>query len=144
MTFADRHIDIHHVFPKAWCESSQRVPSRLYNSVINKTPIDARTNRTIGGRAPSIYLPRLQKDISPACIDDVLRSHWLDPTFLRDDDFASSFVARGEMMLKLIGQAMGRRLDSGRDVFYNALQDAGVNEGEFDEEPEFDELGEAA
>ena len=63
MTFADRYIDIHHVFPKAWCErSSPRIPPRLYNSVINKTPIDAETNRRIGGRAPSEYLPRLQHD----------------------------------------------------------------------------------
>ncbi len=144
MTFADKHIDIHHVFPRAWCDSSQRVPSRLYNSVINKTPIDARTNRTIGGRAPSIYLPRLQKDIHPANIDEVLRSHWLDPAFLYADDFGRSFVGRGEMMVELIGKAMGRDLDSGHDVFRGALEDAGVNEGEFDEEPEFDELGEAA
>ena len=55
MTFTDKNIDIHHIFPKAWCESkaSPRVPPRLYNSVINKTPIDAETNRRIGGRAPS-------------------------------------------------------------------------------------------
>ena len=145
MTFADRYIDIHHVFPKAWCErSSPRIPPRLYNSVINKTPIDAETNRRIGGRAPSEYLPRLERDLSPVSLDDVLKSHWLEPLLLHADDFAQSFVARGEKMLALIGQAMGRALGSGQEVFRNALQDAGVADDEFDEEPEYNELGEAA
>ena len=143
MTFADRNIDIHHIFPQAWCEK-EAIPSRLYNSVINKTPIDAITNRIIGGRAPSTYLPRLQQDISPVCLDDVLVSHWIDPVLLHANDFAQSFVVRGEKMLALIGQAMGRDLGSGREVFNKALNDAGVAEDEFDEEPEFDELGEAA
>ena len=47
-------------------------------------------------------------------------------------------------MLALIGQAMGRDLGSGQEVFRNALQDAGVADDEFDEEPEYNELGEAA
>ena len=147
MTFAGNgNIDIHHVFPRSWCEStaSPRIPPRLYNSVINKTPIDAETNRRIGGRAPSEYLPRLERDLSPVSLDDVLKSHWLDPSLLYADDFAQSFVARGEKMLALIGQAMGRALGSGQEVFRNALQDAGVADDEFDEEPEYNELGEAA
>ena len=143
MTFANRSIDIHHIYPQAWCEqdATPPVPSRLYNSVINKTPIDAVTNRIIGRKAPSNYLTSLQKDISPISMDDVLLSHWIDPALLRVDDFAQSFVNRGEKMLALIGQAMGRDLGSGRDIFNKALTDAGVAEGEFDEDPEFDELG---
>ena len=146
MTFVDRNIDIHHIFPQAWCEDDDTppVPSRLYNSVINKTPIDAVTNRIIGRKAPSNYLTSLQKDISPISLDDVLVSHWIDPISLRDDDFAQSFVKRGEMMLSLIGQAMGRDLDSGINIFNAALTDAGIAEGEYDEEPEFNELGQAS
>ena len=143
MTFADQSIDIHHVFPQAWCEyeADPPVPSRLYNSVINKTPIDAVTNRIIGRKAPSIYLPMLQKLINPDKLDAVLVSHWIDPALLQADDFAQTFVKRGEKMLSLIGQAMGRDLGRGREIFSKALTDAGVAEGEFDEEPEFDELG---
>ena len=94
-------------------------------------PIDAETNRRIGGRAPSGYLPRLERDLSPVSLDDVLKSHWLEPLLLHADDFAQSFVARGEKMLALIGQAMGRDLGSGQEVFRNALQDAGVADDEF-------------
>ena len=160
MTYYNRYIDIHHIFPRAWCEgkASPRVPSRLYNSVINKTPIDAETNRRIGGKAPSEYLPLLEPDISPVCLDDVLVSHWIDPELLRADDFAQSFVARGEKMLELIGRAMDRTIDGGSEVFLNALREAGVAEDEealvtedeeahvdeYDEEPEYEEYGEAA
>ena len=148
MTFSrSGNIDIHHIFPRAWCENeaSLRIPPRLYNSVINKTPIDSETNRIIGGHAPSKYLPRLRKDVSPVCLDDVLVSHWIDPALLRTDDFAQSFVARGEKMLELISKAMGRELVSGEEVFLNALREAGVvAEDEYDEEPEYEEYGEAA
>ena len=39
---ARNRIDIHHIFPQAWCKKADpQIPSKLYNSVINKTPIDA-------------------------------------------------------------------------------------------------------
>ena len=60
--FNDKHVDIHHIFPVKWCrdEAEPRVPKSLYNSIINKTPIDALTNKMIGGDAPSKYLPKLK------------------------------------------------------------------------------------
>ncbi len=56
--YFDEAIDIHHIFPKVWCEDRKITPQK-YNSIVNKTPLTARTNRVIGGRAPSEYLPRL-------------------------------------------------------------------------------------
>ena len=52
MTFFDDNIDIHHVFPKDWCQK-QGIPDKVYNSIINKTPLSKRSNIIIGGRAPS-------------------------------------------------------------------------------------------
>ena len=64
-TWHQDNIDIHHIFPVAWCNRSDPpIPPRLHNSIINKTPIDATTNRRIGGNSPSVYLRRLQSDIS--------------------------------------------------------------------------------
>ena len=140
------NIDIHHIFPKRWCEedASPRIPPRLYNSIINKTPIDAGTNRRIGGNAPSDYLRRLQQDIRVGRLNQVLESHWIDPDLLRGDRFAEFFVQRGESMLELIGSAMGKSIPGGREVFQNALTSAGFGE-EFDEpEDEHDEVGENA
>ena len=121
-TYHDVPIDIHHIFPVAWCQSDPPISSGLYNSIINKTPIDAGTNKMIGGRAPSIYLPKLKNQ--NAGLDQVLQSHWLNPDLLAGDKFSESFVERGEKMLNLIGKAMGKEIPGGRDVLLNALRRA--------------------
>ena len=161
LTLADWHnenIDIHHIFPKGWCQRSANpgIPSRLFDSIINKTPIDAKTNRIIGGNAPSRYLPQLRKCNSQ--LDHVLETHWLNPKLLQSDQFAKCFVERGEAMLDLIGQAMGKQIAGGQETFWSALISAGVAEvpevpvsveieldaDDMENEIEFDELGEAA
>lgn len=161
LTLADWHnenIDIHHIFPRRWCErdSNPKVPQRLFNSIVNKTPIDAKTNRIIGGNAPSRYLPRLRQSNSD--LSRVLETHWLNSELLEADKFAECFVQRGEAMLDLIGKAMGKQITGGQESFWAALAAAGFtkppeitapSEVEFDtddmaDEIEFDELGEAA
>ena len=139
------NIDIHHIFPVAWCNNPDHpVPPHLYNSIINKTPIDALTNKIIGGRAPSDYLPRLERDIAPERLATVLESHWISSDLLRNDQFAECFMARGESMLELIGRAMGKPITSGRDVFWDALNAAGFEE-EFDQPDDYyDDVGEMA
>ena len=118
----------------------------MYNSIINKTPIDAITNRIIGGVSPSRYLNRLRNDIDNETLNTVLTAHWLDVSHLEEDDFAKSFVARGEAMLKLIGQEMGRDLDNGRDALIDALKAGGYpglyieDEDEVSEMPEVEAL----
>ncbi|MDE2786966.1 MAG: DUF262 domain-containing protein [Chloroflexota bacterium] len=150
-TWHDENIDIHHIFPRRWCEATKHdsgepknpIPPRLFNSIINKTPIDAKTNKIIGGRAPSRYLPRLEQDNSER-LDKVLKSHWISPVSLGDDNFAECFVERGEAMLELIGRAMGKSIQGGREAFWNALSSAGFVE-EFDQlEDEHDTVGERA
>ena len=143
--YDNEHIDVHHIFPVAWCRrATPEVPRRLYDSIINKTPIDALTNKKIGGRAPSQYLERIRQDTPPEKLDEVLTAHWLDVNHLASDDFAGSFVERGEAMLKLIGKAMGRDLGSGRSVFLNALSSAGYSDIYIEDEEEFDENSESA
>ena len=147
-TWHEDNIDIHHIFPVHWCNSSNpRIPSYLYQSIINKTPIDARTNRIIGGNAPSTYLRRLQSDITHSDLLHVLESHWIKPELLSTDLFSECFMERGEEMLKLIGKAMGKPISGGKEVFQKALQDAGLGlqTDEFeDEEEEHDVVGELA
>ena len=135
-TWHQENIDIHHIFPVAWCtKSNPPVPPHLYNSIINKTPIDAATNRRIGGNAPSVYLRRLENDIDEKALHSVLRSHWITPDLLAADRFPDCFVERGEAMLELIGRAMGKPVPSGREIFKSALGSAGMAQGvdEYDE-----------
>ena len=135
-TWYQGNIDIHHIFPKAWCNrSTPPIPPWLYNSIINKTPIDATTNQKIGGSAPSAYLRSLERDIDKEMLYDILRSHWLEPELLAADQFADCFVARGEAMLNLIGKAMGKAISSGRESFSSALSSVGIEQqpDEFDD-----------
>ncbi len=134
-------IDIHHIFPKKWCEN-QRISMRLCNSIINKTPIDRATNRRISSKAPSAYLRLLRQSISADDLDAVLRSHWVNPGALSSDDFVKHFEERGEELLWLIGEAMGKSMPSGSDAFREALHSAGLaDEPDDEEDEEHDPIG---
>lgn len=64
-SFFDYRIDIHHIFPKAWCTKAENdVDPARRESIVNKTAISFDTNRSVGGRPPSEYLPTLQKKAS--------------------------------------------------------------------------------
>ena len=60
--FFGENVDIHHIFPRAWCKKAGR-DWKVYDSIVNKTPLSYRTNRRIGGDAPSEYLARLGKGL---------------------------------------------------------------------------------
>lgn len=104
-------IDIHHIFPQAWCEQ-HGIPAHVYNSIVNKTPISYKANRMIGGKAPSQYLTQLltheSVQLSSKEQDDILASHLIAPELLRGDDFASFFAARKAALLNIITTAMGK------------------------------------
>jgi hypothetical protein len=112
--YFDERVDIHHLFPQRWCRS-QSIPPALCDSIINKTPLSARTNRVIGGRAPSEYLSRLQNSagITVEQLDANLRTHLVDPAMLRADDFHRFFAARKAALLGRIEQVTGKRIDPG-------------------------------
>ncbi len=107
MTFYDHRIDIHHIFPRAWCKK-QNIDSRIYNSIVNKTPLRAETNRFIGGQAPSVYLRKIeeQRGVSSTDLDSILDSHLIDSEHLRNDDFDAFFDARSKALSDLVGRAM--------------------------------------
>ena len=143
-TWHDEGIDIHHIFPVAWCRSAETpIPGGLYDSIINKTPIDAVTNRKLGGRAPSVYLKRLRRDIDEDKLNRILESHWIDREALEKDRFGDCFVSRGQAMLDLVSQTMGKSTVDGRQVFRDALDSAGLtgDSYESDEDVEFDAIG---
>ena len=103
--------DIHHIFPRAYCERTGLQCER-WNSIVNKTPLIARTNRVIGGVAPSKYLKRVKKE--GLIDDDELRrrieSHLIDYDALSADDFDTYFVNRAKRLLDAIEKAMGKKI----------------------------------
>lgn len=126
--FDEEAIDIHHIFPKKWCDSQrQPIPATKYNSIINKTAISSSTNRIIGGRAPSAYLPALEAkfEIGRTQLDDTLKSHAVEPDLLRADAFWDFYAARAESLLRLIEGAMGKEIARDSSAF---VVDAPVEE----------------
>lgn len=109
MTFFNEKIDIHHVFPQAWCISRKIDPGR-FNAIINKTPLSRRTNIVIGGSAPSRYLKRIEQDqgISSDKLDEIIASHLIDPAHLRNDDFEAFYYARQSVLADLVAKAMDK------------------------------------
>jgi len=107
----DTNIDIHHIFPRAWCQA-QDISDRKFNAIVNKTPISYKANRKIGGKAPSVYLEQLRNDpqvqMSAAEQDAILRTHWISPATLRADDFQSFYEQRKQKLITIIEEAMGK------------------------------------
>lgn len=114
-TYFSRAVDIHHIFPKAYCERTKLLRSQ-WNSAVNKTPLTYSTNRQIGGDAPSIYLPRIERrnGMSEAALDNILVTHAINPSLLRQDHFGGFLRDRAARLLDYIEQAMGKAI-TGRD-----------------------------
>jgi hypothetical protein len=107
--FVQLSIDIHHVFPRKWCQDSGIEPG-LRDSIVNKTPLSSDTNRRIGGRAPSVYLEtiRAKGGHSEGEMEALLGQHLISYDALAVDDFEAHYAARRESLLGLIEEAMGK------------------------------------
>lgn len=139
MTFFDHKIDIHHIFPKDWCKK-QGIEPGVFNSIVNKTPLSKLSNISIGGHAPSVYLKRIEdkQGLSTEDLDNILRTHLIEPEHLRADDFKAFYDARIKEFAKLVSKAMDKPV----------VEDRGTNEKEIDvdtaefedDEEEFQEM----
>ncbi|PRY69869.1 GmrSD restriction endonuclease domain-containing protein [Halomonas ventosae] len=120
-------LDIHHIFPRAWCEA-QGLSYRIYDSIINKTPISAPTNRMIGGDAPSAYLARLQEhqqvQLGDEAMNALLEGHRIPAETLRADDFDAFYQQRKRRLLETIEKAMGKKPLLGSDEGAEMAEDA--------------------
>jgi hypothetical protein len=143
--FFDEDVDIHHIFPQKWC-SDRKIPEAVYDTVINKTPLGYRTNRIIGGVAPSVYLAKLEQGrkgpngetqdppIEPAVLDGYLASHGIAPEHMRADDFGAFMTDRRRKLLGLIANATGHAIsdaseftdDEGVDLSDDMARDSGI------------------
>jgi hypothetical protein len=107
--YDDENIDIHHIFPQKWCED-HKIKPEIYNSIINKTPLSAKTNRMIGGKAPSLYLKTINKEseVSEDRVNDIMESHLIPVKELELDDFENFLNIRKENIVQVIEKVMGK------------------------------------
>jgi hypothetical protein len=135
----EKGIDIHHIFPRKWCGSQPTpISFRLYDSIINKTAISYKANRTIGGSAPSVYLQQLASNkavqLATSHMDSILHTHCIEPALLRADDFHGFFRERKAALLALVERAMGKQAvvsseeaaEDGSETEEGAFQQAGA------------------
>jgi len=133
--FFGENVDIHHIFPQDWCKS-RGIKPEVFDSIINKTPLSYRTNRIIGGVAPSEYLAKLEKGnattppIAPDKLDAYLGTHSLDPALLRADQFEAFMEDRQKRLLGLIEQAMGKSAYTGNVPEEGEENDAAADQAE--------------
>lgn len=113
--YKDMSVDIHHIFPQAWCNKN-KIDDEHRESIVNKTMLSARTNRVIGGVAPSSYVGKIERTakISEAELDELLRPHLIDPQALRSDNFESFFATRREALCQLVESTIGKPVQ--RDI----------------------------
>ena len=118
--YFDERIDIHHIFPQDWCKRNG-IDRGMYDSIVNKTAISAKTNRMIGKKPPSEYLARMEGSarVDNERMDQILSSHIIEPEYLRSDDFESFFKTREAVLLDRIEGAMGKPIarDAIKEVF---------------------------
>jgi hypothetical protein len=143
--FFDEAVDIHHIFPKAWCES-QKLPAPVYDSVVNKTPLGYRTNRIIGGVAPSVYLEKLEKGkvgpdgheteppIDKAKLTGYLETHCIPVQDLYANDFHGFIKARQRLLLDMVAHVTGHiasatneTLEEGDEIPKAIAHDSGLD-----------------
>jgi hypothetical protein len=106
--FFNDPIESHHIFPVKYCRQIG-IEMSQYNCLINRTPLSSLTNNKIGGKSPSAYLQDFEdKGIPRSRIDEILRSHLIEPELLRANDFEGFFEARTQALLNLISTAMGK------------------------------------
>ncbi|AJK68752.1 DUF262 domain-containing protein [Corynebacterium marinum] len=111
----DMAVDIHHIFPQRWCNENG-IDDEHRESIVNKTMLGARTNRVIGGVAPSSYLDKIkeQAGIDDEMLDALLRGHLIEPENLRTDNFRNFFSTRREQLCLLIESVLDKKVQ--RDI----------------------------
>jgi hypothetical protein len=132
-TFFEEQLDIHHIFPKAWCERSN-IDKKKYDSIINKTALSYHTNRIIGGNSPSVYLQKLrdQEEFGLDRQAEILESHAIDVDKIQGNDFDGFYQHRREALLARIERATGKRILRQE----MSIESDGANDFEYEDEDE--------
>ena len=114
-TYFGDAIDIHHIFPRNYCENN-KYEREKWNSVINKAPLSYRTNRILGGHEPSKYITTIENKhrVRSEDLDKFFKSHLIEPTLIRNNDFQLFILDRSTKLLEIIENAMGKAV-TGKD-----------------------------
>ncbi|MEU5198905.1 DUF262 domain-containing protein [Streptomyces scabiei] len=108
---SESKIDSHHIFPKAYLKRQGSEESS--ELVLNRSLIDAETNRIIKDRAPSVYLAEMAETYGADKLRSVLASHAIgsdDSSAVIRDDYEAFLGERLEIVVKMVERVTGRQL----------------------------------
>lgn len=107
MSFWKDKIDVHHIFPQKWCKKAG-IDQKVFDSIVNKTPLSKASNIAVSGDAPSVYLARIEAKygLTTTQLNDILRTHLIEPELLRNDDFEGFFAARLKALSDMISSVL--------------------------------------
>ncbi|MBM2814378.1 MAG: hypothetical protein HW421_1140 [Ignavibacteria bacterium] len=110
-SYFDINIDIHHIFPRNYSETNNLKKTK-WNSIINKTPLSARSNRIIGGKSPKEYLNGIVRNhnIIENDLNEILKTNLINPDFLWNNNFEEFISNRASNLLNLIENATGKNI----------------------------------
>ncbi|MFO0606366.1 MAG: DUF262 domain-containing protein [Polyangiales bacterium] len=100
---------------------------KLARSALNRLALSKRSARRLGSVLPSVWIQRVERSgLSPERVDEILRSHAIDPALARRDDAAALARDRARRLLdgieRLTGKAInGRESDETVRAFGGAL-----------------------
>ncbi|MFE5394792.1 DUF262 domain-containing protein [Streptomyces sp. NPDC056568] len=104
-------IDSHHIFPKAYLARTGATESS--ELLLNRTLIDAETNRIIKDKAPSVYLTEMAAAYGSEKLESVLSSHAIksgSKSGLANDRYGEFLDERLQTIVQLIEGVTGRSL----------------------------------
>lgn len=109
--FKEKYVDDHHIFPKNFLKG-KKVQEERINCVVNRTFIDASTNRTISDTPPSKYLIKIEKALGPVKSEEIFNSHLISVQFLKNDLFEEFLKERAHKIFDLLSSKIGRVIPS--------------------------------
>lgn len=103
-------VDDHHLFPLDFLgEKNRRSPNPRNDNILNRTLIDAGTNRSIGANSPAVYLALIDGPQGRSQVDEILASHGIAGVAceaLRAASFDAFLDARRAFFEQRIGDAV--------------------------------------
>lgn len=103
------NVDDHHIVPASW--GKENISGNLINSILNRTPLTAETNRNIiGDKLPNEYLPLLIQKNGQAKVEEILETHFISKKALdillrnpfTKDDFEEFIIERQKVIYDAI------------------------------------------
>ncbi len=118
----DTRQDHHHIFPTNALKTLGIDDPRA-DTIVNKTPISASVNQSIGGHLPANYVTNWRGKLGDGAFDQILHTHAINPAPLSRNDWQAFLHDRREQLRALIQETCGGRIQPFSDTLDDLIID---------------------